>query len=72
MLKIINEDFGANLKYVITDNETGETLLAADNLIQLFLVFQDCFYSVVNMETDGNIIIERLRLYRHCQTSRKG
>lgn len=72
MLKIINEDFTTNLRYVITDNKTSETLIAADNLIQLFLVFQDCVYSVANMETDGNIIIERLRHYRHCQTSRKG
>lgn len=72
MLKIVNEDYAENLKYAVTDTTTGELLLAADNLVELFLVLQDCVYTVTSEEANEVIIEERLKHHQRSQSVRKG
>ena len=61
MIRITENDYATGLRFSINDNETGEILIAADNLIELFNVFQEVVYTVAQTETNSIIVGERLR-----------
>ena len=71
MLRIINEGNTSVLQFEITDTTTGETLLAANSLIELFLILQDCVYAVANEVACDSVIKEKLKHRHHSQNAQK-
>lgn len=72
MLRIINESNASVFQYAITDTATGEPLLAANSLIELFLILQDCVYAVASEVTSDSVIEERMKCRQHSRNDRKG
>lgn len=72
MIRIINEENTTNFKYAIKDTSTGEILLAADSLIEMFIAFQNCIYTAVIEKSGDCLIEERLKHRQRTQNVRKG
>lgn len=70
MLRIV-EDTAPDMRYGIVDFATDEILISAKSLIELFLIYQEGIYTVIDVETDDSMIEENLKSHQSTKISRK-
>lgn len=70
MLRIV-EDTAPEMRYGIVDFYTNEILISAKCLIELFLIYQEGIYTVIDVETDDSMIEENLKSHQPKKISRK-
>lgn len=70
MLRIV-EDTATEMRYGIVDFATDEILISAKSLLELFLIYQEGIYTVIDMETDDSMIEENLKSHQSKKISHK-
>ena len=70
MLRIA-EDTSPEMRYGVVDFFTDEILISAKSLIELFLIYQEGIYTVIDIETDDSMIEENLKSHQSKKISRK-
>lgn len=70
MLRIV-EDTAPEMRYGIVDFATDEILISAKNLVELFLIYQEGIYTVIDIKTDDSMIEENLKSHQPTKISHK-